>query len=130
MLACVGRTKTQSRGLLNPALHSIPNATAEGMRLCTDCAQDKGGGLFEFQTPPPLQNPPKFSNPSFSNLRFWGKESAPKAPNFFFTLPEGVYFFTLCFYTQNIQNFVDNSKMFEKHRKFLAPDLTSGSDLG
>ena len=43
--------------------------------------------------PPPLQTLPKFSNPSFSNLRFWGKESAPKVPKFFFALHEGVYFF-------------------------------------
>ena len=34
--------------------------------------------------PPPLQTPPKFSNPSFSNLRFWGKGSAPRRRIFFF----------------------------------------------
>ena len=84
-------------------------------------------------TPPPSPpDHPKFLNLSFSNLRFWGKGLAPKAPNFFFFCPaEGVFFFlTLCVYTQNAQNFVESSKMFEKHRKNLTPDLTSGSDLG
>ena len=39
--------------------------------------------------------PSKFSNPSFSNVRFWGKVLAPKAPNFFFFWPsEGVMFFS------------------------------------
>ena len=83
------------------------------------CVSRKGGGLFEFQTPPP--GPPKFSNPSFSNLRIWGKGSAPMAPKFFFSaFPEGV-FFSPCVYTQNTQNFVENSKMFEKHRKVFDP---------
>ena len=69
--------------------------------------------------PPPPPDPPKFSNPFFSNLRFWGKVSAPKAQTFFLCPPEGVsfFFFTLCVYTQNAQNFVENSKMGEKHRK-------------
>ena len=80
-------------------------------------ALSKGGGLFEFQTPP------KFSNPSFSNLRFWGKGLAPKAPKIFFLpfLRGYIFFFTLCVHTQNAQNFVENSKMFEKHRKFFDP---------
>ena len=45
----------------------------------------EGGGLFELQiTPPPSPpSPPKFSNPPFSKLRFWGKVLAPKAPFFF-----------------------------------------------
>ena len=43
--------------------------------------------------PHPLQTPPKFSNPSFFNLRFWRKGSAPKARVFFFfALPEGFFF--------------------------------------
>ena len=81
-------------------------------------------------TPPP--DPPKFSNPSFSNLRFWGKGSAPKAPKiFFFALPEGVFFFPpyvsilkILRILWRIQNFLKNTEMF------LTPDLTSGSDLG
>ena len=43
----------------------------------------KGGGLFKFPTPPP-PTLPKFANPSFSNLRFWGKGWAPKAPKILF----------------------------------------------
>ena len=40
----------------------------------------EGGGPFEFPTPTPHPppDPPKFLNPSFSNLRFWGKGSVPK----------------------------------------------------
>ena len=72
----------------------------------------KGGGLFEIQDPPPPPSrPPKFSNPSFSNFRFRGKLLAPKAPNFFF--------FTLCVYTQNTHNFVENSKVGEKRKKYF-----------
>ena len=59
------------------------------------------------------------STPSFSNLSFWGKGSAPKAPIFSPFLRGN--FFTLCVYAQNTQNLVENSKMFEKHRKFFDP---------
>ena len=81
----------------------------------------QGGRPVRIPDPPsPLETPPpKFSNSSFSNLRFWGKGSAPKTPKIFF-LPflRGYFFFTLCVYTQNTQNLMENSKMFEKHRKF------------
>ena len=51
--------------------------------------------------PPGLQTPPKFSNPSFSKVRFQGKVLAPKAPKISFQPPEGViFFFTPCVYTQ------------------------------
>ena len=85
-------------------------------------ARAQGRRPVRIPPPPPRTppDPPKFSNPSFSNLGFWGKGSAPKAPNFFFfALPEGVFvFFTLCVYTQTTQNFVEKSKMFEKHKIF------------
>ena len=52
----------------------------------------KGGGLFKFPTPPLPPDPPKFSNPSFSKLSFWGKaEGAEKIfgllTGYFFLLP-------------------------------------------
>ena len=55
----------------------------------------RGGGLFKFQapTPPSPSRPPNFANPSFSNLRFWGKVSVPKAPKIFLCLPQGVFCF-------------------------------------
>ena len=37
---------------------------------------------------------------------------------------------TLCVYTQNTQNFVENSKMDEKHTQKKILTSTSGSDLG
>ena len=86
----------------------------------------KGGGLFEFQTPipPPFPppDPPKVFEPVFLQFEILGEGSAPKAPNFFF-LPflRGYSFFIQCVYTQNTQTFVENSKMFEKHRKFFDP---------
>ena len=59
------------------------------------CKSTKGGGLFEKLPPPP--DPPKFSNPSFSNLRFRGKVLAPKAPEkYFFCLLKGISFLALC----------------------------------
>ena len=73
---------------------------------------------------PPPQTPQSFRSSSFSKLRIWWKVLAPKAPKFFFWSPEGVlFFFTLCFYTQNTQNFVG-----EKHtQKFdTQPDLQVG----
>ena len=86
----------------------------------------KGGGLFEFQTPPPL--PPRPSRlplsfqPAFLQFEILGERVGAKdAENMFFSLPEGVFCFTLRVYTQNTQNFVENSKMFEKHRKFTDP---------
>ena len=44
------------------------------------------GAASSNSTPPPLplQTPPKFSNPSFSSLRFWGKGLALKALKIFF----------------------------------------------
>ena len=66
--------------------------------LC--CGTYEGGGLFEFQTPSP-SDPPNFSNPSFSKLRFWRKVLAPKAPKFFFWSPEGGFFFCpTCLYSR------------------------------
>ena len=74
--------------------------------------------------PPPPPDPPKVFEPVFFHLRFWGKGLAPKAPKLFF-LPflRGYFFFTLCVHTQNTQSFVENSKMFEKHRKLFDPRL-------
>ena len=47
---------------------------------------------------------------------------APKAPKLFCLVSWGVlFFFTLCVYTQNTQNFVENSKMGEKHTKKFDP---------
>ena len=40
------------------------------------------------------------------------------------------YCSTLWIYAQNPQNFVENSKMGEKHKKRFDPNPTSGSDLG
>ena len=88
-------------------------------------ARSRGGQPVRIpDPPPPLQtppHPPKFSNASFSNLRFLGKVLAPKAPKFFFWPPEGVFFFTLCVYTQNTQTFVEKSKMGEKYIKKFDP---------
>ena len=83
----------------------------------------KGGGLVESRTPrPPCPDPPKFSNPSFSNLRFWGKVLAPK-------VPKSCFFLALCVYPQNAQNFVENSKWVKSAKNF-DPDLTPGSGPG
>ena len=95
------------------------------------CLPPKGGGLFEFQTPPSLQTPPKFSNLSFSNLRFLGKGSAPKASKIFFALPERVYFFSPYVSTLKILRILWRiQKILKNTEIFLTPDLTSGSDLG
>ena len=52
----------------------------------------------------------------------------PKAQKKFFCPPEGAFFFTLWVYTPNTQNFVENSKMGEKHRNNVdpQPDLRVG----
>ena len=78
-----------------------------GVRLTSACREPGGGNL---------------PNSSFSNVRFWGKVLAPKAPNFFFGPPEWeIFFFTPCVYTQYTKNFVENSKMGEKHQKKFDP---------
>ena len=65
---------------------------------------------------------PKVFEPVFLQFEILGERVGAKgAENFFFALPEGVFFFTRCVYTQNTQNFVENSKMFEKHRKIFDP---------
>ena len=80
----------------------------------------KGGGLFEFQPPPPpLQTPPKFSNPSFSNLRFVRKGSAPKAPKFFFPFLRGYFlFYPTCLYPK-YSEFGGKFKKVRKTQKFF-----------
>ena len=89
-------------------------------------------GPVRIPDPPPPPDPPKIFEPVFLQFEILGERvGAEGAEFFFFALPEGVFlFFTLRVYTQNTQNFVEDSKMFEKHRKFFTPDLTSGSDLG
>ena len=87
------------------------------------CICTKGGGLFEFQTPS------KFSNPSFSNLRFWGKGLARKAPKFFFfALPEGgVFVLPYVSILKILRILWRIQKCLKNTEKFLTPDLTSGS---
>ena len=83
------------------------------------------GGCTKPPPPPPLlQTPPKFSNPSFSNLRFWGKGSKiflPFLRGFF--LPH-VSIFKILRILSRFQKCLKNTE------NFLTPDLTSGSDLG
>ena len=62
-----------------------------GGRAPLSGARSEGGPAGSNPDPPPPPDPPKVSNPSFSNLRFWGKVLAPKAP-FSFLPPEGVFF--------------------------------------
>ena len=97
-----------------------------------DLVATEGGGLFKFQTPPPApQTPPKFSNPSFSNLRFWGKVLAPKALKLFFWPPDGE-----CFFLPYVSVLKTRRIWWRIHKwvrntqKKIDPDLTSGSDLG
>ena len=83
----------------------------------------KGGGLFEFQNPPPPPpDPPQLFEPVFLQFEILGERvSAEGAENFLWPFLRGYFFFfTLCVYTQNTQNFVEKSKTFEKkHRKFF-----------
>ena len=115
-----------------PLPMSLPLAGAGGVSVVSGprgaaCSNSRPPSPSPSPSPP---DPPKFSNPSFTKLRFWGKVLAPKALNFFFWPPDGVFFFTLRVYTQNTQNLVESSQMGEKHTKKFDPDLTSGSDLG
>ena len=52
----------------------MPSGVSNEHPLCGPyLLRTEGGGLFESQTPPPPPDPPKFSNPSFSKLRFLGE---------------------------------------------------------
>ena len=97
----------------------------------------EGGGLSEFHPPPlppPLLDRPKFSNPSFSELRFWGKVLAPKAPNFFFFGLLRGYFSSnpTCLYPKYSEfgGEFKNGQKTQKHKIIVTPDVTSGSDFG
>ena len=83
----------------------------------------KGGGVFELHPPPPSPSrpPPKFLNPSFSNLRFWekGSEAAESPPPHPFL--RGYIFFTLCVYTRNTQDFVENPTLAADRPTHLPP---------
>ena len=84
----------------------------------------KGGGLFEFLTPPPPSpppDPPKVFEPLFLQFEILGERVGTEGAENLFTPFLRGFCFTRCVYTQNTQNFVENSKMFEKHRKFFDP---------
>ena len=73
-------------------------------------------------------HPPPFADPRmwYKTMRFVGARGARH-----FVLGRGPFFcLTLCAYTQNNQNFVENSKMHSKHKKAFDADRISGSDLG
>ena len=72
--------------------------------------------------PPPPDPPPKVFEPVFLQFEILGERVGAKGAETFFPLLRGCFFFpTLCVYTQNTQNLVENSTMFEKHRKFFDP---------
>ena len=68
----------------------------------------KGGGLLESRPPPPPSRPPKVLERGFLQIDILGEAvGAAGARKFFFSPPEGeIFFFTLCAYTQNTQDFV------------------------
>ena len=87
--------------------------------LCYKCCWTRGAACSTSKPPPPPPDPPKVLGPVFLQFEILGERVGAKGAKFFFAFPEGVFFFTLCVYTQNTQNFVENSKMFEKHRKYF-----------
>jgi hypothetical protein len=98
-------SKIQPHGPCTEArrVHGALTGTEEcQMRFCRHIFPDhlrvqaEGGSLFEFE-------------PIFLQLEILGESGGAKgAENYFFTL-------TRCVYTQTTQNFVENSKMGEKH---------------
>ena len=82
----------------------------------------KGGGLFKSRHPiPPPPNAPKVLEPGVLQFEILGETVGAKGARIlFFWLLEGGNF-SLYVYTQNTQNFVENSKMGEKHRKIFDP---------
>ena len=74
----------------------------------------KGGSLSESRHPP--ADPPKFSNPSFSNLRFWGKLLVLQALEIFWPL-EGECFLPHVSLLQILRLLWRILKMGEKHNK-------------
>ena len=69
------------------------------------CRKTRGGRPGRIagpNPPPPPPDTPKFSNPSFSKLRFRGKVLVPKKKIW---PPDGVIFFTLRVYTQKYSEF-------------------------
>ena len=84
-------------------------------------ALERGWGVVCSNFNPPPPDPPNAFHPRFPILSFLGEGSAPQAPKIYFPFVSAYFFFTLCFYTQNTQNFVENSTMFEKYRRFFDP---------
>ena len=76
------------------------------------------GAACSNSRPSPPPNPPKVFKPVF--LQFEILEERLGVENLFFPFLRG-FFFTLCVYTQNTRNFVENSKMFEKDRNIFDP---------
>ena len=68
--------------------------------------------------PPPPPDPPKVFESVFLQFEILGERVGAKGAEILF-LPflRRCFFFIRCVYTQSTQTFVENSKMFEKHRK-------------
>ena len=65
--------------------------------------QWQGGGLFEFQTPPPPSpsRPPKDFEPVFLQFQIFGKSVGAKGAELFSCPPKGVFFFNpKCLYSK------------------------------
>ena len=56
----------------------------------------RGVACADSRPSPPPPDPPKFLNPSFSNLSFWGKVLASKVPKNFIGLLRGYFFYPMC----------------------------------
>ena len=86
-------------------------------------ANSRGAACLNTRPPPPLQPSPIVLEPVFLHFEILGERvGANGAEFFFFALREGAFFvFTLCVCTQNIQNFVEEPKMFETHREIFDP---------
>ena len=93
-------------------------AAAGGDKRGEGPLQAKGGRPVRIPDPHPRPDPSRFSKPSFSILRFWGKVE-------YFCPPEGVFFY--CVYTQNTQNLVENSQMGPTNKRDLVPLLHPSS---
>ena len=93
---------------------------------------NKGGGLFEFQTPPPPPDPPKVFEPVFLPFEILGERVGAKGAEIFFLLfLRGYIFFSPYVSILKILRILWRiQKCLKNTENFLIPDLTFGSDLG
>ena len=84
--------------------------------VCSQCKNAERNLARQWPLPPP-PDPPQIFEHVLLHIEIFGGNAGAKGAEIFVLPPDWVIFFPLRVYTQNTENFVENSKMGEKTKK-------------